>query len=168
VIFASDNGGTASARPTPLAGIKGSTFEGGIRVPCVVRWPGVLPAQTTSDQPAITMDLTASLVRLTGATPSKERPFDGIDILERLQRKQPVLERTLFWRGRRGERTWWAVRAGSLKYVARQDGDHKVEYLFDLERDPGEKDNRFAARTADAARLKKLLTDWEQQVQPKR
>jgi len=61
-----------------------------------------------------------------------------------------------------------AVRAGALKYVARQDGAKKVEYLFDLERDPGEKDNVIAIRAADAARLKKLLAEWEQQVQPKR
>jgi N-acetylgalactosamine-6-sulfatase len=168
VIFTSDNGGTASARPTMFAGIKGSTFEGGIRVPCVVRWPGVLPAQTTSAQPAITMDLTASLVRIAGAGSPKQHNFDGIDILDGLERKQPLLDRALFWRGRRGERTWWAVRQASLKYVARQDANKKVEYLFDLERDPGEKDNLLAAREADTARLKKLLAEWEQQVQPKR
>jgi hypothetical protein len=56
----------------------------------------------------------------------------------------------------------------SLKYVARQEGDKKVEYLFDLERDSGEKHNLFADRGADAARLKKRLAEWEQQVQPKR
>jgi N-acetylgalactosamine-6-sulfatase len=168
VVFTSDNGGTASARPTPLAGVKGSTFEGGIRVPCVVRWPGVLPAQTTTDQPALTMDLTASLVRLAGAQAPKERPFDGIDIVERLEKQEPALQRTLFWRGRRGGRTWWAVRQGPLKYVARQDGDQKAEYLFDLGHDPGEKDNLAAARPSDLTRLKELLAEWELKVQSKR
>src|SRR5262249_13632167 len=61
VIFTSDNGGTPSARPTPFRGFKGGLFEGGVRVPCLVRWPGVLPVKTTSDQVAITMDLTASI-----------------------------------------------------------------------------------------------------------
>jgi N-acetylgalactosamine-6-sulfatase len=167
VIFTSDNGGTASARPTPFAGIKGSTFEGGIRVPCIVRWPGVLPARTVTEQVAITMDLTASIARIAGAKAPKGRPFDGIDILERLAKRQPVLERTLFWRARRGERTWWAVREGSLKYVARQDG-RKAEYLFDLRDDPGEKRNVLARRGKEAARIKRLLDDWERTVRPKR
>jgi N-acetylgalactosamine-6-sulfatase len=168
VIFTSDNGGTASARPTPFSGLKGSTFEGGLRVPCVVRWPGVLPAKAVTEQVAITMDLSASIARAAGATPPKARPFDGIDVLGRLEKRAPVLPRTLFWRARRGERTWWAVRDGPLKYVARQDGARKVEYLFDVMADPGEKNNLLGRRGEDAARLKRLLGEWERQVRPKR
>jgi arylsulfatase A-like enzyme len=168
VIFTSDNGGTASARPTPFSGIKGSTFEGGIRVPCVVRWPGVLPEKTATDQVAITMDLSASIARAAGAKPPKDRPFDGIDVLERLEKRLPLPERALFWRARRGERTWWAVREGSLKYVARRDGERKAEYLFDLTDDPGEKNNLLARRGDNAARLKQLLAEWERMVRPKR
>jgi len=168
VIFASDNGGTASARPTPFSGIKGSTLEGGIRVPCIVRWPGVLPPKTVTDQPAITLDLTASMARIAGAAPPAGRPFDGIDVLELLEQQQPVRERTLFWRARRGDRTWWAVRQGSLKYVARRDGDRTVESLFDLHADPGEKNDLLARRGDDAARLKRRLTGWETLVRPNR
>jgi N-acetylgalactosamine-6-sulfatase len=168
VIFTSDNGGTASARPTPFSGIKGSTFEGGIRVPCVVRWPGVLPEKTVTDQVAITMDLTASVVRAAGARPPEGRPFDGIDVLGRLEKRQPVPGRTLFWRARRGDRTWWAVREGSLKYVARQDGGRKAEYLFDLRDDPGEKTSVLSRRGEDVARIKRLLAGWERGVRPGR
>lgn len=167
VIFTSDNGGTRSARPTPFNGFKGSTFEGGVRVPCIVRWPGKLPENKTTDQVAITMDLTRSIVRLAGAKPP-EKSFDGIDVLERLEKSQPGVERTLFWRAKRGERTGWGVRDGSLKYVARRDGDKKLEYLFDLARDPGEKNNRLAARAEDASRLRRILAAWEKEVDPKR
>jgi hypothetical protein len=79
-----------------------------------------------------------------------------------------VVERTLFWRARRGERTWWAVRDGSLKYVARRDGTRKAEYLFDLRDDPGEKANLLAGRGDDAARLRRLLAEWERKVRPVR
>jgi N-acetylgalactosamine-6-sulfatase len=168
VIFTSDNGGTASARPTPFSGIKGSTFEGGIRVPCIVRWPGVLPAKKVTEQVAITMDLTVSIAGAAGTRVPKDRPFDGIDVLARLEKPVPVLERTLFWSGRRGERTWWAVRQGWLKYVARQDGSRKTKYLFDLRDDPGEKTNLLARRGEDAARLERLLAEWETKVRPKR
>jgi len=168
VIFVSDNGGTASARPTPFSGLKGTTFEGGIRVPCIVRWPRMLPEKTVTDQVAITMDLSASIARIAGANPPKDRPFDGIDILERLEKRQPVEERTLFWRGRRGDRTWWAVRQGDLKYVARKDGDKKAEYFFDLRHDVGEKNSLLDQRVEDAARLRQLLAEWEKAVQPRR
>jgi arylsulfatase A-like enzyme len=91
VIFASDNGGTRSARQGGLRGYKGSTFEGGIRVPCIVRWPGVLPENVTTEQATLTMDLTASMVRAAGAAAPMDRPFDGFDVLQRLQSRQPPI-----------------------------------------------------------------------------
>ena len=166
VIFASDNGGTGSARPCGLRGIKGTTFEGGIRVPCIVRWPGVLKAGQENVQPAATFDLTASILQAAGVVPP--RAMDGIDVLGILARGQTLPDRALFWRGRRGERTWRAVREGSLKYVSLVDASHHEEYLFDLAHDTAEQTNLLTTRPADVTRLKQRLTAWEAEVRPER
>lgn len=164
VIFMSDNGGTASARPTGLRGIKGSTFEGGIRAPCIVRWPGILPAGQEIVHPAVTFDLTASIARAAGIDAPAGRPFDGIDILGCIRRGEPPPSRALFWRARRGDRTWRAARESSFKLVARTDGDRTEEFLFDIERDPGENTNLIESDTATAARLRQMLRAWESDV----
>jgi N-acetylgalactosamine-6-sulfatase len=166
VVFTSDNGGTASARPTGLRGIKGTTFEGGIRVPCIARWPGVVPAGVERTEPAATFDLTASFARAAGVKPP--RPFDGVDILGAIARGKPLPSRVLFWRGRRGERTWRAVRDGALKYVSETDGPRVEEFLYDLGADPGEQKSLFAERSDDVACLKQKLAAWEIEVQPQR
>ncbi|HUT34383.1 MAG TPA: sulfatase-like hydrolase/transferase [Planctomycetota bacterium] len=166
VVFASDNGGDPRGSNAPFSGRKSSLYEGGIRVPCIARWPGALPKGVVSHQPCITMDLTASLARAAGVTPP--RPFDGMDILGHVGAGAKDFARTLFWRARRGERTWRAVRDGSLKYLSRQDGEKLEEWLFDLEADPAEKNDLLAARPGDARRLKGLLGDWEKQVQHRR
>ncbi|MBN2477249.1 MAG: sulfatase-like hydrolase/transferase [Pirellulales bacterium] len=168
VIFASDNGATKTGRNAPLSGYKGGLFEGGIREPCFVRWPGVVPQGVVTDQTAIMMDFTVSMLRAAGVEPPADLPPDGIDILKLVQQRCPPQQRTLFFRQRRGERTWRAVRDGSLKYLARQDGDEVEEFLFDLHRDPGEKENLLQARPEDLARLKRLLADWENTVRPGR
>jgi len=165
VIFASDNGGTASARPCGLRGIKGTTFEGGIRVPCIVRWPGVLRAGLEYTHPAATFDLTASIARAAAVTPT--RPLDGVDILADVAAGRAP-QRDLFWRQRRGERTWRAVREGSLKLVLETKGPKTTEYLFDLAVDPGEKENLLASRPTDVARLSAKLAAWEKAVAPTR
>jgi N-acetylgalactosamine-6-sulfatase len=168
VAFASDNGGTASARPAGLRGIKGSTFEGGIRVPCIVRWPGVVEAASEYSHPAATFDLTVSMARAAGVTPPNGRPFDGVDILRSVEANAPPPPRTLFWRQRRGERTWRGVRERELKYVSETAGSAYHEYLFDLDADPGEQSNLLAERGGDAARLKAKLAEWEKEVRPVR
>jgi len=165
VIFTSDNGGTRSARPTGLRGFKGTTFEGGIRVPCLARWPGVLAAGSTCDAPAQTIDLTASILRAAGAGTGA---LDGRDVLGALAAGRTIPDRPLFWRGRRGEKTWRAARDGSLKYVSLQNGAKREEYLFDLAGDPGETNDLLAARGGDAVRLKGLLDAWEREVRPRR
>lgn len=169
VIFASDNGGTGSARPTGLREKKGTTFEGGIRVPCIVRWPGRLPAGVTSHQVTLLFDLTASMLRAGGAKPPAGRTLDGIDVLARLEENQPDLPRTVFWRQRRGQSTWKAAREGSLKYVIRVvGGKTDIEGLFDLDADSAEQHDLRAARAPDADRLRGLLAAWEKEVAPAR
>jgi N-acetylgalactosamine-6-sulfatase len=168
VVFTSDNGGTASARNAPLSGRKGSTMEGGIRVPCLMRWPGVLPAGVISDQVGITMDLTASFAQVGGVTAPSDRPFDGMDLVSRLAAREPVIPRALCWRSRRGDNAWWAVRDGDLKYVRRKQGNAVTEWLFDLGADIAEWNNQLAVRPTDAQRLRRGLELWETEVQPRR
>lgn len=168
VIFASDNGGPKFARNVPFSGQKGGLFEGGIRVPCIVRWPGVLEPGTTNDSPAMTIDLTASVIRAAGATPPKDKPLDGVEILQMAAKKQASPVRTLHWRARRGERTWKAVRDGALKYISRTDGDRTEEYVFDLVADPQEQQNLLSDRGVDAERLRRLVAKWEEDVRHSR
>jgi N-acetylgalactosamine-6-sulfatase len=164
VIFSSDNGGTGSARNTPLSKAKGTTFEGGIRVPAVARWPGVIPSGTVSDQVCITFDFSASIVRIAGAKVPQGRQFDGIDILKLVEIGQPPQKRTLFWRGRRGDRTRWAVRDGDMKYIRAASAGRSEEYLFDLKDDVGETNDLLEKRPRQVRRLKALLAEWERQV----
>ena len=159
VIFASDNGGTKLARNAPFSGYKGTLFEGGIRVPLIIRWPGQIKPGTVCHQSAIMMDLTASILRIAGAKPPEGRPLDGIDIISHVQQGQPARPRTLFWRARRGQRTWWAVRDGSLKYIRLRDGQTTTQWLFDLARDPAERHNLLSQRPDDVRRLRRLLAE---------
>jgi hypothetical protein len=95
--------------------------------------------------------------------------FDGIDLVSRLAKRQPEMARTLFWRGRRAESTWKAVREGNLKYVVHtQRGAKVLEGLFDLAADSGEKTDLLATRAADGARLRERLAGWEKEVAPVR
>lgn len=166
VVFCSDNGANRKGRNFPLSGFKGGLYEGGIRVPCIVRWPGVLPEGDTTDRVTLTMDLTVSIANAAGVTPP--RAWDGVDILANIAERTPPPKRAVFWRARRGERTWKAVRDGSLKYLSRRDGAEVEEHLFDLAADIGEKDDLKSRRPEDLERLKGLLARWEEEVRPVR
>jgi N-acetylgalactosamine-6-sulfatase len=168
VIFASDNGGTRSGRNAPFSGFKGSTYEGGIRVPAVARWPGRITPGTVSEQVCVTMDFTASIARIGGARPPAAFAFDGIDILQLVEGKQPVQPRTIFWRIRRGEQTRCAVRDGAMKLIVERQGPTTLERLFNLEDDPAEQNDLSAVRPADLARLRACLAQWEAEVRPGR
>jgi len=166
VVFLSDNGAANVGRNTPFSGNKGNVFEGGIRVPCATRWPGVLAQGAVSNQACMTMDFSSSLVRAAGAQAS--RPFDGIDILKLAEAGSPARPRTLFWRIRRGDWTRKAVRDGDLKYIALDHAGKVQEYLFDLQADPREKADLLTAQPETTARLRRRLKEWENMVRPGR
>jgi arylsulfatase A-like enzyme len=80
VLFTSDNGGTRRAVNAPLRGYKGSTFEGGMRVPTIAWWPGKIPAGTQTDAVTSMMDILPTLVQLAGGSLPADRVLDGADI----------------------------------------------------------------------------------------
>ena len=168
VIFMSDNGGTASGNNSPLRGNKGNMFEGGIRVPCAVKWPGRISPATVSQQPCMTFDFSASIIRVALASIPENRAFDGIDILKLIEEDRKVEDRTLYWRARRGMQTRKAVRQGDLKYIWLSDEGKVDEYLFDLGNDLTEKTNLLDSLPDIAAQLKNLLNAWEEEVKPVR
>jgi N-acetylgalactosamine-6-sulfatase len=168
VVFASDNGGLDGvAHMGPLRGAKSTTWEGGIRVPLIVRWPGRIEPNSCSTQVSATFDLTRSFLQVAGAKIPATR-LDGYDILRHVAERRENVARTLYWRGKRGERTWWAVRDGDMKYVRHADGDTTQQWLFNLQQDVGEQHDLLAERPADAGRLERMLRAWEAEVRPVR
>ena len=94
VIFTSDNGpwlsyGTHSGRALPLREGKGTSLEGGVRVPCVMRWPAKIPAGQVEEQPAMTIDILPTLAKYTGASLPKEK-IDGKEMTALLEKKEDV------------------------------------------------------------------------------
>src|SRR5688572_19929660 len=81
VVFTSDNGGERYSRNWPFSFQKTNLWEGGIRVPAIVRWPGIVPAGKTTAQAAVTMDWTATFLALTGSKTEPAYPLDGVDII---------------------------------------------------------------------------------------
>ncbi len=159
VIFTNDNGGEWLASNGPLFNRKWTVWEGGIRVPAIVRWPGHLPAGKVSGQVGITMDLSASILAATGSTvPPAARP-EGINLLPILEGRAREVERTLFWRVT-AFRTQRAVRSGDWKLVV--DGNHT--FLYDVRQDLGERHDLANRRQDVARRLRGLLAAWEQDV----
>ena len=160
VIFTNDNGGEWLSRNAPLFHHKGSVWEGGIRVPAIIRWPGRIRAGRVSGQVGITMDLTASILAATGTPVPAEARLDGINLLPVLEGRAPEIERTLFWRVT-GARTQQAVRAGNWKLLL--DGGRAM--LFNMRADVGERNDLIGQRADIARRLRPLLAAWQQDVE---
>ena len=159
IIFTSDNGGERFSDNRPLFNHKTTLWEGGIRVPCLLRWPdGGLPKGAVSNQPAITMDLSATILAAAGVPIPKT--MDGIDLLPILKGEQPAVERTFGWRVDRSRRKMKALRHGDWKYVQ----DDLVEMLFNLRDDIGERHNLYYERLDKVKELKAKLAEWEADV----
>ncbi len=140
VIFLTDHGGDPvyGGNNEPLRGTKATLFDGGIKVPCLLRWPGRIQAGRVSDAVTSSLDLSPTLCRVAGAT-NPTGPQDGIDLTEHLLNDATLPPRTLFWETgthqELGRGNWTAVRSGDWKYVQEPSG---AEYIFELSIDPNE------------------------------
>jgi arylsulfatase A-like enzyme len=132
VIFTSDNGGERYSYNWPFSFQKMYLYEGGTRVPAIARWPGVIPPGRVTDQAAITMDWTATILGVTGTAADPAFPLDGENLMPVCTGQRASFDRTLFWRINGFD----AARIGRWKYLKDRTG---VERLFDVTADPGEK-----------------------------
>lgn len=137
VIFTSDNG-PAVGSASPLKGKKGSTFEGGMREPTVIRWPGKIPAGGSSSEIMTTMDLLPTFARLAGAKLPKDRVIDGKDIWPVIAESRKSPHKAFFFYSRNDLK---AVRSGKWKLHIK---DGNPDALYNLENDIGERHNVLA------------------------
>jgi arylsulfatase A-like enzyme len=159
IIFTSDNGGERYSNNWPFPFMKLFLWEGGIRVPAIVRWPGIVPPRRTTEQAAITMDWTTTFLALAGAKPDAAYPLDGTDLMRVFTGEQAPIERTLFWRNA----THDAARIGNWKYLIENDTEH----LFDLTKDPGEKFDLKEKETAVFKKAQAAYQEWNKQMLPR-
>jgi arylsulfatase A len=173
VIFTSDNGpwyarGENGGSATPLRGAKGSTYEGGVRVPCIMWWPGTIPPGTACREVAATMDLLPTFATLAGAAPPTDRTIDGHDIRPLLtdDKAKSPWNALYYYFGNELH----AVRSGPWKLRAenhllneniyRRDASTDISMppaLYNLRRDPGEQKSVLDDHPKVAKRLQALL-----------
>jgi arylsulfatase A-like enzyme len=150
----------------PLFNRKGTLWEGGVRVPCIVRWPGQLPAGTVSSQLAITMDITATVLAAAQVVADPARHLDGIDLTPILAGKRPPMDRTFFWLSPWPGNLDKAIRYGRWKYISQSALFPGL--LFDLQSDPGERHDLAAERPELLKKLRGLHRQWEDSVRAPR
>lgn len=153
VIFTSDNGGERFSYNWPFSGQKFDIREGGLRVPAIVRWPSVTIPGKVTDQPAITMDWTATMLAAAGTTPDPRYPLDGVDMTPVLASTRPIFDRTFFWRTYKQG----GMRSGKWKYI--REGQN--EFLFDLETDVREQADFAGTEPQRLKRLREDFKKWE-------
>ena len=158
IVFTSDNGGERFSDNWPLVGGKMDLTEGGIRVPWIAHWPAVIRPGTTSAQHCLTMDWSATMLELGGATPHPDHPLDGVSLVPVLRNPTYTFARPMYWRMKhRGQR---ALRDGDWKYLM-VDGN---EYLFDIRSDARERANRAKREPERLERMRQAWIEWHTEM----
>jgi arylsulfatase A len=168
VIFTSDNGGripTTSNKPLRYG--KASAYEGGVRVPLIVHWPGATEARSASDAPTITMDLFPTILEMCGLKHSAR--LDGVSLVPLLRGTGSIEREALFWHyphhqhyQQGGTMPYGAIRAGDYKLVEFYNDMH-VE-LYNIQADIGEQHDLAAAEPKRADDLRSRLHVWRKEV----
>lgn len=161
VIFLSDNGGTkitGAYDNGPLRDWKGSIWEGGVRVPFIARWPGVIPPGTRSAQVISSLDFMPTFAEVAGTRPPEDRVLDGISLLPFFADPAAQQTRTLFWEDGRGR---LAIRQGSWKAYLETRGGMA---LYNLADDLSETTDLAARHPERTERFRTEMTAWKQQM----
>ena len=162
VIFTSDNGGTPQYT-APLKGSKGELYEGGIRVPLVVSWPGLKKPGSQCDAPVSSVDLYPTLLELAGIQPPARQIMDGASLVPAFNGASELPRPRLFWHfpcyvGKATPSS--AIREGDFKLIEFFENGGRRE-LYNLRSDPNEERNLIASMPEKAAELYRTLQAWQ-------
>lgn len=172
VIFTSDNGGLHVPEANhqkithnrPFRAGKGFLYEGGLRIPLIVRWPGRIPAKSATDTPVINTDWTPTLLAIAGI--STTDPMDGANILPILSGKSSRSDRRFFWHfphyTNQGSSPAGALREGNWKYIEHYE-DGRSE-LFNLSTDLSEQNNLATTEPDRVKKFKGALSQWRETI----
>ncbi len=170
VFFTSDNGGLSTAEGWPTANLplrtgKGWPYEGGVREPLLIKWPGVTQPGSICRQPVISVDFYPTILQMAGLPLRPAQHVDGVSLTPLLQ-GGTLPERPLFWHyphySNQGGKPGGAVRKGDFKLIEFYE-DGKLE-LYNLRKDIGEKTN-LAGQMPDRVKdLHRLLKEWRNAV----
>lgn len=159
VIFFSDNGGSGGADNTPLRGHKGQTWDGGIRVPCLIRWPrGKVPAGNISDEFLTSLELFPSFAAATDAALPNGVILDGFDWWPVVRGEQVSPRKEMFWQ----RKELIGARVGNWKWV---DMGGQSGGLFDLVTDIGEKKDLTSERPDILTMVKARYANWLKEME---
>lgn len=176
IVFTSDNGGRITQGTTtnvPLRFGKASAYEGGVRVPLIINWPGVIRPGGVSDTPVITMDLFPTLVELAGLPAAAARTaLDGVSLASHLRGNPAPRRDTLYWHYPHhqhyqlgGAMPYAAIRAGDYKLIEFYNDlkDIRLE-LYNIRADIGETKDLAATEPKRVAELRERLHAWQREV----
>ncbi|MCP4609224.1 MAG: sulfatase [Planctomycetes bacterium] len=175
LIFMSDNGGLSTVPregPTanlPLRAGKGWLYEGGIREPMFIKWPGVVKPGSVCDEPVTSTDFYPTMLEMAGLGLMPEQHIDGVSLMPLLKKKGKLKRKAIYWHYPHyhgsGNRPSGAVRAGDYKLIEWYE-DNSVE-LYNLKSDIGEKHDLANEMPEKAAELKGMLGRWLKQMNAK-
>mgnify|MGYP006292620121 CR=1 FL=1 len=162
VMFASDNGGatyTGATENAPLKGGKFTNFEGGLSVPCMIRWKGVLPEGKLYEHPVSLFDFFSTAAAVTDMGLPDDRVYDGVDLIPYVTgEKQGKPHEVLFWRAGYNK----AVRKGPWKLIIDEKAGRTL--LYNLEADRIEQNNLAEDHPDVVRELKQALLEWEKEL----
>jgi len=169
IVFTSDNGGEFGVTTmAPLWGGKSMVYEGGLRVPTIMRWPGKVPRGVKSDVATITADYFPTFLEAAGAKPDARQPVDGISLMPLFKGGGSLRRDTLYWHyplpkpRPLAARSSGAIRRGVYKLIEFFDTG-EVE-LYNLREDIGEQWNLAARNQRKVAELRSALREWRQRA----
>lgn len=172
IVFTSDNGGlsTAEGSPTcnaPLNEGKGWMYEGGVREPLIIKWPGIIKPGSICDVPVTSPDFYPTMLDIAGLPLMPDQHVDGISIVPLLRGENKLDRKTIFWHyphyGNQGGTPGSSIRTGDYKLI--QFFENGAIEFYDLRQDISERNN-LASREPDRARMmQKMLAEWRQRVE---
>ena len=159
VIFFSDNGGSSIADNSPLSGGKATMWEGGLRVPCIIKWPGKIEKGKVIDNFISSLELFPTILEITGIEKPESLILDGFSIYPLLTGEKKMEREEMYW----DFRDEYAARIGNMKWI-KSESRENINGFFDLSVDEGEKNDLSNSKAQELNMVQSKFNQWKEEM----